>query len=86
MKLKTLLATVPIFALPVEGKNIIVYCDAPYSCLGAVLIQERNVIAYTSMQLKVHEHSYHTHNIELTAVVFALMLWRHYLYRIKCEE
>ena len=37
-KLKTLLTTEPILTLPVEGKNFIVYCDASYSGLGAVLI------------------------------------------------
>ena len=34
-----------------EGKNFIVYCDASYSGLGAVLMQEKNVIAYASRQL-----------------------------------
>ena len=36
--LKTLLTTAPILTLPVEGKNFIVYCDASYSGLGAVLM------------------------------------------------
>ena len=70
--LKTLLTTAPILTLPVEGKNFIVHCDASYSGLGAVLMQERNVIAYASRQLKVHERNYPTHDLELTAVVFAL--------------
>ena len=35
-----------ILTLPVEGKNFIVYCDASYFGLGAVLMQEKNVIAY----------------------------------------
>ncbi|XP_015159833.1 uncharacterized protein [Solanum tuberosum] len=48
LKLKTLLTAAPILALSVEGKNFIVYCDASYSGLGAVLMQERNVIAYAS--------------------------------------
>ena len=42
-KLKTLLTTAPILTLPVEGKNFIVYCDASYSVLGAVIMQEKNV-------------------------------------------
>ncbi|XP_069147079.1 uncharacterized protein [Solanum lycopersicum] len=42
-KLKTLLTTAPILTLPVEGKNFIVYCDASYSGLGAVLMQEKSV-------------------------------------------
>ena len=46
--LKTLLTTAPILTLPVEGKNFIVYCDASYSGLGALLMQEKSVIAYAS--------------------------------------
>ena len=58
--------------MKMEGKNFIVYCDASYSCLGAVLMQEKNVIAYASRQIKVHEHNYPTHDLELAVVVFAL--------------
>ena len=70
--LKTLLTTAPIFTLSVEGKNFIVYCDASYSDLGAVLMQERNVIAYALRQFKLHERNYLAHDLELAAVVFAL--------------
>nr|GEY20272.1 retrotransposon protein, putative, Ty3-gypsy subclass [Tanacetum cinerariifolium] len=42
------------------------------------------VIAYASRQLKVHEKNYTTHDLELGAVVFALKIWRHYLYGTKC--
>ena len=59
--LKTLSTTAPILTLPVEGKNFIVYFDASYSCLGAVLMQEKNVIAYASRQLKVHESNHPMH-------------------------
>ena len=48
-------------------------------------MQEKNVIAYASRQLKVHEHNYPTHDLELVTVVFALKQWRHYLYGVKCE-
>ncbi|GJV42954.1 putative reverse transcriptase domain-containing protein [Tanacetum coccineum] len=52
--------------------------------LGAVLMQREKVISYASRQLKIHEKNYTTHDLELGAVVFALKIWRHYLYRIKC--
>ncbi|GJX57802.1 putative reverse transcriptase domain-containing protein [Tanacetum coccineum] len=52
--------------------------------LGAVLIQRGKVIAYASRQLKIHEKNYTTHDLELRAVVFALKMWRHYLYDTKC--
>nr|GEV49247.1 putative reverse transcriptase domain-containing protein [Tanacetum cinerariifolium] len=42
------------------------------------------VIAYASRQLKIHEKNYTTHDLELGAVVFALKIWRHYLYETKC--
>ncbi|GJS78239.1 putative reverse transcriptase domain-containing protein [Tanacetum coccineum] len=42
------------------------------------------VIAYASHQLKIHEKNYTTHDLELGAVVFALKIWRHYLYGTKC--
>ena len=64
-KLKTLLTTALILTLPVEGKNFIVYCDASYSGFGAMLMQEKNVIAYASRQLKVHERNYPTHDLSL---------------------
>ncbi|WMV39233.1 hypothetical protein MTR67_032618, partial [Solanum verrucosum] len=62
-RLKTLLTTEHILALPVKGKIFIVYCDASHSGLGVVLIQDKNVIAYASRQLKVHERNYPTHDL-----------------------
>ncbi|GJV14038.1 putative reverse transcriptase domain-containing protein [Tanacetum coccineum] len=47
-------------------------------------MQREKVIAYASRQLKVYEENYTTHDLELGAVVFALRLWRHYLYGTKC--
>ncbi|GJZ87088.1 putative reverse transcriptase domain-containing protein [Tanacetum coccineum] len=52
--------------------------------LGAVLMQKERVIAYASRQLKIHDKNYTTHNLELGVVVFALKMWRHYLYGMKC--
>nr|GEZ14640.1 retrotransposon protein, putative, Ty3-gypsy subclass [Tanacetum cinerariifolium] len=51
---------------------------------GAVLMQREKVIAYAYRQLRTHEENYMTHDLELGAVVFALRLWRHYLYDVKC--
>lgn len=47
-------------------------------------MQKNKVIAYASRQLKEHEKNYTTHDLELGAVVFALKIWRHYLYGAKC--
>ncbi|GJR60878.1 putative reverse transcriptase domain-containing protein [Tanacetum coccineum] len=49
-----------------------------------MLMQNEKVIAYASRQLKIHEKNYTTHDLELGAVVFALKMWRHYLYGTRC--
>ena len=59
---------------------MVVYTDASYMGLGCVLMQEGRVIAYGSRQLKTHEKNYPVHDLELAAIIFALKLWRHYLY------
>ncbi|KAL8091678.1 hypothetical protein AgCh_034078 [Apium graveolens] len=59
--------------------------DASHKGLGCVLMQHGKVIAYTSRQLKEYEIRYPTHDLELATIVFALKIWRHYLYREKCE-
>ncbi|GJV52983.1 reverse transcriptase domain-containing protein [Tanacetum coccineum] len=78
--IKQKLCSAPILALPKGSKNFIVYCDASHKGLGAVLMQNEKVIAYASRQLKIHEKNYITHDLELGAVMFALKMWRHYLY------
>ncbi|GKB08193.1 putative reverse transcriptase domain-containing protein [Tanacetum coccineum] len=82
--LKNKLCSAPILALPQGAENFIIYCDASHKGLGAVLMQNEKVIAYASRQSKIHEKNYTTHDLELGAVVFALKLWRHYLYGTKC--
>nr|GEZ70809.1 putative reverse transcriptase domain-containing protein [Tanacetum cinerariifolium] len=68
-----------------EGsKDFIVYCDASIKGLGAVLMQRKKVISYASRHLKIHEENYTTHDLELGALVFALKIWRYYLYGTKC--
>ena len=42
-------------------------------------------MAYTSRQLKPLEQNYPTHDLELAVVVFALKIWRPYLYGEKCR-
>ncbi|GJU79443.1 putative reverse transcriptase domain-containing protein [Tanacetum coccineum] len=82
--LKQKLCSAPILALPDGSEDFIAYCDASIKGLGAVLMQREKVIAYASRQLKIHEKNYTTHDLELGAVVFALKIWRHYLYGTKC--
>ncbi|KAI3755510.1 hypothetical protein L1987_55311 [Smallanthus sonchifolius] len=74
------LCSAPILALPEGTNDFVVYCDASIQGPGYVLMQREKVIAYASHQLKIHEKNYTTHDLELGAVVFALKIWRHYLY------
>ena len=84
-KLKKRLCEAPILSLPEGVDDFAVYSDASGVGLGCVLTQRGKVIAYASRQLKEHEKNYPTHDLELAAVVFALKIWRHYLYGTKCK-
>jgi hypothetical protein len=83
--LKQKLTTAPVLVLPDVHKPFSVYCDASYTGLGCVLMQEWRVVAYSSRQLKIHEKNYPTHGLELAVMVHALKTWRHYLYGQKCD-
>ncbi|GJU49718.1 reverse transcriptase domain-containing protein [Tanacetum coccineum] len=82
--LKQKLYAAPILTLLKGSEDFVVYCDASIKGLGMALMQRMKVIAYAFRQLKVHEKNYTTHDLELGAIVFALKIWRHYLYSIKC--
>ncbi|GJW30878.1 putative reverse transcriptase domain-containing protein [Tanacetum coccineum] len=82
--LKQKLCSASILGLQAGTENFIVYYDASHKGLGAILMQNEKVIAYASRQLKIHEKNYTTHDLELGVVVFALKIWRHYLYGTKC--
>jgi len=79
-ELKRRLTTAPMLTLPSGTEGFVVYSDASGKGLGCVLKQHGKVIAYASRQLKTHEVNYLVHDLELAAVVFALRIWRHYLY------
>ena len=84
-ELKQRLVSAPILAIPTSSGGLVVYSDASKCGLGCVLMQNGRVIAYASRQLKDYEKNYPTHDLELAAVVFALKIWRHYLYGERCE-
>jgi hypothetical protein len=83
--LKEKLTTTTVLVLPEVHKPFSVYCDACYTSLGCVLMQEGRLVAYSSRQLKVHEKNYPINDQELVALVHALKTWRHYLYGQKCD-
>jgi transposase InsO family protein len=84
-ELKRRLVSAPILAMPKPDTEYSVYTDASRHGFGCVLMQDGHVIAYASRQLRTHERNYPTHDLELGAVVFALKIWRHYLYGAKCK-
>ena len=79
-ELKERLTTAPILSLPSRSSGFVVFTDASGTGLGCVLMQNGKVITYGSRQLKEHDKKYATHDLELAAVIFALKMWRHYLY------
>ncbi|KAL0537641.1 hypothetical protein IC582_026624 [Cucumis melo] len=83
--LKQKLVTAPVLTVPDGSGNFVIYSDASKKGLGCVLMQQGKVVAYASRQLKSHEQNYPTHDLELAAVVFALKIWRHYLYGEKIQ-
>ncbi|KAA0060263.1 ty3-gypsy retrotransposon protein [Cucumis melo var. makuwa] len=83
--LKQKLVTAPVLTVPDGSGSFLIYSDASEKGLGCVLMQQGKVVAYASRQLKSHEHNYPTHDLELAAVVFALKIWRHYLYGEKIQ-
>jgi hypothetical protein len=64
-----------VLSLHEEGKPYALYSDVSKEGLGAVLMQDRKVIAYTARKLKPHEVNYPMHDLELGAIVFALKKW-----------
>nr|GEY05166.1 putative reverse transcriptase domain-containing protein [Tanacetum cinerariifolium] len=81
--LKDKLHNAPILALLEGPEYFTVYYDASGIGLGCVLKQRGKVIAYASRQLKIHEKNYTTYDLKLGVVVFALKIWRNYLYGTK---
>ena len=79
-ELKRRLTSALILIVLDRGQGYTIYCDASRAGLGCVLMQSGRVVAYGSRQLKNHEQTYPTQDMELAAVVFALKIWRHYLY------
>jgi hypothetical protein len=72
--LRKLLTTALVLVQPASGTG-----------LGCVLMQNNRVIAYASRALRNHKQNYPTHDLELSAVIHALKIWRHHLMGAKCN-
>jgi hypothetical protein len=84
-ELKKQLTIGPILVMPDMEKPISIYCDVSGQGLGCVLTQDGHMVAYAPWQLRKHEVSYPTHDLELAAVVHALKIWRHNIMGKRCE-
>jgi hypothetical protein len=84
-ELKKRLTTTPVLTMLDVEKPFSIYCDASGEGLGCILMQDGHVVAYASRQLRKHEEKYPTHDLELTVVVHALKVWRHYIIGKRCE-
>jgi hypothetical protein len=65
--------------------DLLICTDESKEGLGGVLMQDDRVNAYISRKLRKHEENYVTHDLELLAIVYALNIWRHYLFGLKFE-
>nr|GEZ08172.1 putative reverse transcriptase domain-containing protein [Tanacetum cinerariifolium] len=84
-ELKKKLVSAPILTLPSGSGGFEIYSDASKKGLGCVLMQHGKVISYASRQLNPYEANYPTYDLKLSVVVFALKIWRHYLYEETCD-
>jgi hypothetical protein len=64
--------------MPDMEKPFSIYCDASGQGLGCVLMHDGHMVAYASWQLRKHEAHYPTYDLELTIVVHALKICRHF--------
>ena len=76
-ELKEILVTTSILTILSSSRGFVVYSDASRQGLGCVLMQHRRVMAY--------EKNYPTHDLELVVVIFALKIWRYFLFGETCE-
>ena len=74
-----------VLTLPSGTESYTVYYDALWIGLRCVLMQNGKVVVYVSRQLMSHNQNYSVHDLEMTTVVFALKIWRYYLYEATCE-
>jgi len=78
--LKSKLISTPLLSLTDFNKAFEIEYDASGIGIGAVLMQEKQPIAYFSKKLDGTTLNYPTYDKELYAVVRVLKIWQHYLW------
>lgn len=74
-----------ILTLPKVKKFYVVLIHASSEGYEGILMQNGNVIAYTSRQLHFYEKNYATHDLKLGVVVYAFKICYHYLCEVQFE-
>ena len=85
-KLKAFLIEASVLTQLTYCKEYVIFSDALLNGLKCVLMQEGKVVTYASMQLKLHYKNYPMHDLELATILFALKMWRHYLYGVRVSS
>lgn len=78
-RLKVIMSTCPVLALPDFSRPFIFECDASGLGIGAVLMQDHHPIAFESRKLRDNERLYSTYDKEMLAIMHALAKFRQYL-------
>lgn len=75
-RLKQVMSTCPVLALPNFSIPFILECDASRSIIGAILMQDRHPIAFESRKLRGNKLLYSTYDKEILAIMHALAKFR----------
>jgi hypothetical protein len=78
-KMKKVMSTCSVLSLPDFSQPFIFECDALGEGIGAVLMQNRNPIAYESQKLRGPELLYTIYDNEMLAIMHVLAKFRQYL-------
>ena len=69
-----------------EGPDgYVIYGDASRVDLGCMLMKQCRVVTFSSTKLMVNEKDNPTHDLDLAAVIFTVMIWRLYLYNFHVD-